>query len=84
MKAQVIGRRVGLKGKKESGKAEREKWQERINKCVPRIKCESVGYRSRMKEGMKKGSKGRKKGRKEGRKQVGNGCKGGQNGRKGG
>ena len=59
VKAQVIGRRVGLKGKKESGKAEREKWQERINKCVHGIKCERVGYWFRIKGGMKKGGKGR-------------------------
>ena len=67
------GRRVGLKGKKEGRKAEREKWQEGINKCVPQIKCESIGHRSRRKEGMKKGRKGRnkrKKRRKEERKVV--------------
>ena len=64
------GRRVGLKGKKEGRKAEREKWQEGINKWVPRIKCESIGHWSRRKEGMKKGRKGRnkrKKRREEGR-----------------
>ena len=64
------GRRVGLKGKKEGRKAEREKRQKGINKCVRRIKCESIGHRSRRKEEMKKGRKGRnkrKKRRKEGR-----------------
>ena len=64
------GRRVGLKGKKEGRQAEREKWQEGINKCVPQIKCESIGHRSRGKEGMKKGGKGATKERREGSKVV--------------
>ena len=47
--------------RKEGRKAEREKWQEGINKCVLQIKCESKGHQSRRKEGMKKGRKGRNK-----------------------
>ena len=54
--------------RKEGRKAEREKWQEGINKCVLQIKCESIGHWSRRKEGMKKGGEGATKERREGRK----------------